>query len=118
MEKINLDDLKDAASAHLSVAEICLHLDILEDEFWLCYFNNRRVREVFDAARLSVKVEVRLSLFELAKNGSQPAILESLKIVKEIENKDRIAKEEANIFFQNLGEEIDRDIEDTEFELI
>ena len=114
MEKINLDDLKEAAAAHLSVPEICLHLNILEDEFWLCYFNNRRVREVFDAARLSVKVEVRLSLFELAKNGSQPAIIESLKIVKEIENQDRIAREDANIFFQNLGDEIDTEFEEFE----
>lgn len=115
MEKINLDDLKDAASAHLTVPEICLHLDILEDEFWLCYFNNRRVREVFDAARLSVKVEVRLSLFELAKNGSQPAILESLKIVKETENQDRIAKDDAMVFFQNLDND-EFEATDVEFE--
>lgn len=105
----NYDELIDYAKSGISIEEICIILEMTESEFWENYFKDSNFKNAFNSGRLQTKTVINTALFELAKNGSQPAINEALKIISQMEKSDKIRLEEAEAFYQNGDDEYNDD---------
>lgn len=74
----HLEDIEKFAGLLFSIEEIAIILELKALEI----VESQKAQNAYDRGRLKTEAELRVSIIEMAKNGSQPAQTQLLKLIQ------------------------------------